>query len=330
MRHAGADAPRAGHPQRLQPAGPADQSGGRRAPDCRRAEARADRAGGAGAAAAWAPSAPGSCTAPTASTSCRRPATPRCRSAATARCTPSTCTRPTSACRKAAAADLAGGDAAENAGIVRGVLDGRQGSGARRRGAQRRRRAVRGRHGGIGAATGLRGGRGAIDSGAARATLDRMVRAVPGRRRRHERRRTCWPPSSPRRGAIVADAPRARSRRPRWPGAPRRRQPRGALFEARLARPGRGQHHRRVQAAIAVEGRAGRRPTTRWRSRAAYERGGAAAISVLTEPTFFDGALEHLAAVRAARGRARCCARTSSSTSTSCSRRGRPAPMRCC
>ncbi len=31
-----------------------------------------------------------------------------------------------------------------------------------------------------------------------------------------------------------------------------------------------------------------------------YERGGAAAISVLTEPTFFDGALAHLAAVRVA------------------------------
>ena len=29
-----------------------------------------------------------------------------------------------------------------------------------------------------------------------------------------------------------------------------------------------------------------------------YEQGGAAAISVLTEPTFFDGALEHLAAIR--------------------------------
>ena len=42
-------------------------------------------------------------------------------------------------------------------------------------------------------------------------------------------------------------------------------------------------------------------PTTiRWRSRAATQRAGAAAISVLTEPTFFDGALEHLAAVRAA------------------------------
>src|SRR6185436_13684595 len=32
---------------------------------------------------------------------------------------------------------------------------------------------------------------------------------------------------------------------------------------------------------------------------AQYEHGGAVAISVLTEPTFFDGALEHLAAVRA-------------------------------
>lgn len=32
----------------------------------------------------------------------------------------------------------------------------------------------------------------------------------------------------------------------------------------------------------------------------AYERGGAAAISVLTEPTFFDGAVEHLDAVRRA------------------------------
>jgi indole-3-glycerol phosphate synthase len=32
----------------------------------------------------------------------------------------------------------------------------------------------------------------------------------------------------------------------------------------------------------------------------AYAAGGAAAVSVLTEPTFFDGALEHLSAVRAA------------------------------
>ena len=33
---------------------------------------------------------------------------------------------------------------------------------------------------------------------------------------------------------------------------------------------------------------------------AAYERAGAAAVSILTEPTFFDGALPHLAAVRGA------------------------------
>jgi indole-3-glycerol phosphate synthase len=33
-----------------------------------------------------------------------------------------------------------------------------------------------------------------------------------------------------------------------------------------------------------------------------YEQGGAAAISVLTEPTFFDGALDHLTAVRGAVG----------------------------
>ena len=33
-----------------------------------------------------------------------------------------------------------------------------------------------------------------------------------------------------------------------------------------------------------------------------YEGGGAAAVSVLTEPTFFDGSLEHLAAVRSAVG----------------------------
>ena len=33
---------------------------------------------------------------------------------------------------------------------------------------------------------------------------------------------------------------------------------------------------------------------------ASYERGGAVALSILTEPTFFDGALEHLSAVRLA------------------------------
>ena len=76
-----------------------------------------------------------------------------------------------------------------------------------------------------------------------------------------------------------------------------RATPRGPLFEANLARLGTvnviAECKRRSPskgvlaptydpAAIAV----------------CYARGGAAAISVLTEPTFFDGALEHLTAVR--------------------------------
>ena len=77
---------------------------------------------------------------------------------------------------KAAAADLAGGDAAENAGIVRGVLDGRKGP-ARdvvvfNAGAAL---LVAGRVASV--PDGLRAAEAAIDSGAARATLDRMVQA---------------------------------------------------------------------------------------------------------------------------------------------------------
>jgi indole-3-glycerol phosphate synthase len=75
--------------------------------------------------------------------------------------------------------------------------------------------------------------------------------------------------------------------------------PRGALFEARLARPD----------SVNIIAECKRRsPSKGVLARAydpvaiaaAYARGGAAAISVLTEPTFFDGALEHLAAVRGA------------------------------
>jgi anthranilate phosphoribosyltransferase len=76
---------------------------------------------------------------------------------------------------KASAADLAGGDAAENAGIVRGVLDGRKGPA---------RDVVVFNAGAAllvaGTVTsiveGLRAAEAAIDSGAARVTLERMVR----------------------------------------------------------------------------------------------------------------------------------------------------------
>lgn len=76
-------------------------------------------------------------------------------------------------------------------------------------------------------------------------------------------------------------------------------QPRGARFEASLGMAGRAN----------VIAECKRRSPSRGvlaadydpvRIARQYEAGGAAAVSVLTEPTFFDGALEHLAAVRAA------------------------------
>jgi indole-3-glycerol phosphate synthase len=77
------------------------------------------------------------------------------------------------------------------------------------------------------------------------------------------------------------------------------RQPRGGRFEAALAMAGR----------VNVIAECKRRSPSRGVLAAEYdpvaiakkyEAGGAAAISVLTEPTFFDGALAHLTAVREA------------------------------
>jgi indole-3-glycerol phosphate synthase len=77
------------------------------------------------------------------------------------------------------------------------------------------------------------------------------------------------------------------------------RRPRGEAFERAL----------RESAAPRVIAECKRRSPSRGILRAdydpaaharAYEHAGAAAVSVLTEPTFFDGALEHLRAVRAA------------------------------
>src|SRR5262245_23663341 len=74
-------------------------------------------------------------------------------------------------------------------------------------------------------------------------------------------------------------------------------RPRGADFEAGLARTDR----------VNVIAECKRRSPSKGvlaadydpvRIARQYEEGGAAAISVLTEPTFFDGALEHLTAVR--------------------------------
>jgi indole-3-glycerol phosphate synthase len=75
--------------------------------------------------------------------------------------------------------------------------------------------------------------------------------------------------------------------------------PRGSQFEAALGRPG----HANVIAECKRRSPSRGVLAPQYEPVAIarqYERGGAAAISVLTEPTFFDGALEHLTAVRAA------------------------------
>lgn len=105
--------------------------------------------------------------------------------------------------------------------------------------------------------------------------------------------------------AIVAatrarvDAARAREPRGVLERRALARRPDGAAFTARLSRPG----------TINVIAECKRRSPSRGVLRAAYEpaaiaagyeQAGAAAISVLTEPGFFDGALAHLEAVRAA------------------------------
>jgi len=100
---------------------------------------------------------------------------------------------------------------------------------------------------------------------------------------------------------VVAAARRAadlRAAQRQSAGASSARAPRGPAFDERLRRPG-----------INVIAECKRRSPSRGVLRAAYdpasiareyERAGAAAISVLTEPTFFDGSLDHLAAVRQA------------------------------
>jgi indole-3-glycerol phosphate synthase len=75
------------------------------------------------------------------------------------------------------------------------------------------------------------------------------------------------------------------------------RTPHGDRFRAAISKPGR----------VAIIAECKRRSPSRGVLRtnydpvsiaAGYERAGAAAVSVLTEPTFFDGSLDHLAAVR--------------------------------
>ncbi len=106
--------------------------------------------------------------------------------------------------------------------------------------------------------------------------------------------------------AVVAAARKSAEERERAVGwapidrARRSRTPRGDRFKESLAAPG-----------IRVIAECKRRSPSRGVLRqdyapaaiaSAYERAGAAAISVLTEPTFFDGSYDHLRSVRATVG----------------------------
>lgn len=75
--------------------------------------------------------------------------------------------------------------------------------------------------------------------------------------------------------------------------------PRGARFEADLGRAGRANVIAECKRRSPSKGVLAEQYDPVAIAKA-YEQGGATAISVLTEPSFFDGALEHLVAVRAA------------------------------
>ena len=75
--------------------------------------------------------------------------------------------------------------------------------------------------------------------------------------------------------------------------------PRGQEFEAALGLPGRVNIIAECKRRSPSKGVLAADYDPVWIARQ-YEAGGAAAVSVLTEPTFFDGTLEHLTAVRSA------------------------------
>ena len=159
-------------------------------------------------------------------------------------------------------------------------------------------------------ADGLAAAAAAIDSGKAAQTLDALVRwsaAAPAERQGGRRRDGRHPGNTGRAARrdcrVGADHRRVQARarirsRPlaRAAGA---RQPGGQAFRDAIGREGRvniiAECKRRSPARGVLA------PTYAPAAIArGYEAAGAAAISVLTEPTFFDGALEHLEAVRAA------------------------------
>ncbi len=198
---------------------------------------------------------------------------------------------------KASARDIAGGDATENARIITQYSGWRPRRSAGRGAPERGRRPVRGGHRAVRRARHCPGGRrdrrwiglGRVEaarigvelagrrSGSMNAPADLLATIVAATRRTVEVRQDREPLAALARRAEATplDAGRFRAAL----GRPERVN---VIAECKRRSPSRGVLVEAYDPAAIAK---------------AYERGGAAAISCLTEPCFFDGALEHLAAV---------------------------------
>ena len=229
--------------------------------------------------------------------------------------------------RAAPPEEIPGGDPAQNAETARAIFAGearrraRPGRAQRRRRDLRRRRCrhARGRRAGGRARDRRRrggGGAGAVraaDQGArAGQAVNRLDPIVAATREEVARRREAVPPAALER-AVAARAEAGDPVRP---------------FAEALARPGLSliaEHKRRSPSAgpiredLALEDVVG-----------AYERGGAAALSILTEGPNFGGSLEDLRAARRAAASAAPAQGLHRRRATRCTSRSRPAPTRSC